>query len=122
MTMHNASTVPVNDAILVLAFIGDLSMGRLTDHSLRTARLAARLAAAADGQRPRLPPKAAIALTDRETDVLRQISLGMSNKEVARILTISPSTVRTHVESVFRKLECSTRAAAALKAFTQGLL
>jgi DNA-binding NarL/FixJ family response regulator len=53
---------------------------------------------------------------------LRRISLGESNKEVARVLAISPSTVRTHVESVFRKLECSTRAAATLKAFTLGLL
>ncbi|WP_456760636.1 response regulator transcription factor [Bradyrhizobium sp. USDA 4011] len=49
-------------------------------------------------------------------------SLGASNKEVARDLDLSPSTVRTHVESVFRKLECSTRAAAALKASSMGLL
>jgi ATP/maltotriose-dependent transcriptional regulator MalT len=41
---------------------------------------------------------------------------------VARDLDLSPSTVRTHVESVFRKLECSTRAAAALKASSMGLL
>jgi DNA-binding CsgD family transcriptional regulator len=44
--------------------------------------------------------------------VLRRISLGESNKEAARALQISPSTVRTHVESIFRKLQCSTRAAA----------
>jgi len=78
--------------------------------------------AAAEGARPRAPAKAAVALTGREADVLRRISLGESNKEVARALDISPSTVRTHIESVFRKLECSTRAAATLKAFTQGLI
>lgn len=61
-------------------------------------------------------------LTQRERDVLRCISLGASNKEVARKLAISPSTVRTHVESVFRKLECTTRAAATLKATQLGLL
>lgn len=61
-------------------------------------------------------------LTQRECDVLRWISLGASNKEVARKLAISPSTVRTHVESVFRKLECTTRAAATLKATQLGLL
>ncbi|WP_232821073.1 HD domain-containing phosphohydrolase [Dyella sp. C11] len=61
-------------------------------------------------------------LTQRERDVLRCISLGASNKEVARKLAISPSTVRTHVESVFRKLECTTRAAATLKASQLGLL
>jgi HD-GYP domain-containing protein (c-di-GMP phosphodiesterase class II) len=61
-------------------------------------------------------------LSQRERDVLRWISLGASNKEVARKLSISPSTVRTHVESVFRKLECTTRAAATLKATQLGLL
>ncbi|WP_054892841.1 MULTISPECIES: HD domain-containing phosphohydrolase [unclassified Pseudomonas] len=61
-------------------------------------------------------------LSERESEVLRQISLGHSNKEVARLLGISPSTVRTHVESTFRKLECTTRAAATLKALTLGLL
>ncbi|WP_460135164.1 HD domain-containing phosphohydrolase [Pseudomonas sp. S1_E04] len=61
-------------------------------------------------------------LTDRETEILRRISKGGSNKEVARQLGISPSTVRTHVESVFRKLQCTTRAAATLKALTSGLI
>lgn len=61
-------------------------------------------------------------LSERERDVLRWISLGASNKTVAQKLSISPSTVRTHVESVFRKLECSTRAAATLKATQLGLL
>ncbi len=61
-------------------------------------------------------------LTGREREILRWISLGASNKLVAQKLSISPSTVRTHVESVFRKLECSTRAAATLKATQLGLL
>lgn len=61
-------------------------------------------------------------LTEREVDVLRWISFGASNKVVAQKLGISPSTVRTHVESVFRKLDCSTRAAATLKASQLGLL
>jgi HD-GYP domain-containing protein (c-di-GMP phosphodiesterase class II)/DNA-binding CsgD family transcriptional regulator len=61
-------------------------------------------------------------LSERERDVLRWISLGASNKVVAQKLSISPSTVRTHVESVFRKLECTTRAAATLKATQLGLL
>ncbi|HEY9103156.1 HD domain-containing phosphohydrolase [Chitinimonas sp.] len=74
------------------------------------------------GQPSRQAARAQSVLSDRETDVLRRISLGESNKEVARALAISPSTVRTHVESIFRKLECSTRAAATLKAFTLGVL
>jgi HD-GYP domain-containing protein (c-di-GMP phosphodiesterase class II) len=78
--------------------------------------------AAAHGQRLKPPAKAAGVLTDRETEVLARISLGESNKDVARSLGISASTVRTHVESIFRKLECSTRAAATLKAFTLGII
>lgn len=61
-------------------------------------------------------------LSERETQILKCISMGGSNKEVARQLGISPSTVRTHVESVFRKLQCTTRAAATLKALTLGLI
>lgn len=61
-------------------------------------------------------------LSERETQILQCISMGGSNKEVARQLGISPSTVRTHVESVFRKLQCTTRAAATLKALTLGLI
>lgn len=63
-----------------------------------------------------------ILLTQRETEIFRRISLGLTNKEVARELAISPSTVRTHVENVFRKLGCNTRAAATLKASTLRLL
>lgn len=61
-------------------------------------------------------------LSKRELEVLRHVSYGASNKETARVLGLSPSTVRTHVESIFRKLDCSTRAAATLKASTLGLL
>ena len=61
-------------------------------------------------------------LTGRERRILREISDGANNKQVARALDISPSTVRTHVESIFRKLECTTRAAAAFKAAKLGLI
>lgn len=61
-------------------------------------------------------------LSERETAVLRRLSLGESNKEVARELQISPSTVGTHVESIFRKLGCTTRTAATLKGLTLGII
>jgi HD-GYP domain-containing protein (c-di-GMP phosphodiesterase class II)/DNA-binding CsgD family transcriptional regulator len=65
---------------------------------------------------------ARVLLSVREIEVLRAISRGASNKEAARELTLSPSTVRTHIENIFRKLECSTRAAATLKASAMGWL
>ncbi len=61
-------------------------------------------------------------LTSREREVLRCISHGHSNKESARVLGISPSTVRAHVENIFRKLGCNSRAAATLKASILGVL
>lgn len=61
-------------------------------------------------------------LTDRELEVLRLIARGRSNREVAADLVISPSTVGTHVEHIYRKAGVSTRAGAALFAMEHGLL
>lgn len=102
--------------------IGQAQAGRF-DAEVVKATVSAELddfPAAAEPERAR-SPKAGL-LSPRETEVLKHISLGASNKEVARILDLSPSTVRTHVESVFRKLECSTRAAATLKASALGCI
>ena len=60
-------------------------------------------------------------LTLRELEVLRRVSLGDSNKVAAQNLGISPSTVRTHLESIFVKLGCKTRAACTLQASLLGL-
>ena len=68
------------------------------------------------------PAPATSILSARELDVLRCIAHGESNKEAARKLGLSPSTIRTHVEHTFRKLECNSRAAATLKASLLGLL
>lgn len=84
----------------------------------------ARVVQALDDPVPAAPRPAASRsiLTARELDVLRRISLGDSNKDAARELGISPATVRTHIESVFRKLGATSRAAATLKASAMGLL
>ena len=76
----------------------------------------------AEGTRPMAVFRTSSPLSERETQILRCISEGGSNKEVARQLGISPSTVRTHVESMFRKLHCTTRAAATLKALSLGVI
>ncbi len=108
---------PAHDGAAAAAALRGEAAGGRFDREVAEAALAA-----ISGAPARAPARSAATLSQRETDVLRRISLGESNKEVARALALSPSTVRTHIESVFRKLECSTRAAATLKAFTLGLL
>ena len=61
-------------------------------------------------------------LTPRERDVLAMIGQGFSNKRIARILEISPETVKTHVKRVFLKLAVNTRAEAVCRAGSLGLL
>jgi len=62
------------------------------------------------------------ALTARERDVLSMISQGLSNKRAARVLEISPETVKSHVKSIFLKLVVRTRAEAVFRAGSIGLL
>ncbi|MBN8209156.1 response regulator transcription factor [Bacillus sp. NTK071] len=56
------------------------------------------------------------ALTKRERDVLREITLGKSNKEIASSLYITEKTVKTHVSSILSKLNVHDRTQAALLA------
>lgn len=61
-------------------------------------------------------------LTPRETDVLRLIAQGMSNKEIANALTISEKTVKTHVSSILNKLDLVDRTQAAIFALKKRLV
>lgn len=70
----------------------------------------------------RTPEAASSPLTPRELEVLRLIAEGQGNKEVARSLSISISTVKYHVQDILEKLSASDRTQAAVKALRQGLL
>jgi LuxR family transcriptional regulator, maltose regulon positive regulatory protein len=61
-------------------------------------------------------------LSARETDILKLIAQGMSNKEIARNLDIGPETVKTHLKNVFTKLGVERRAQAVSRAQTLGLV
>jgi DNA-binding CsgD family transcriptional regulator len=61
-------------------------------------------------------------LTARERDILAMISRGLSNKRIARDLNISPETVKSNVKRIFLRLAVGTRAEAAFRAVSLGLL
>lgn len=62
------------------------------------------------------------ALTQRETQVLRHLALGLSNKEIGRSLQISIETVKEHVQHLLRKIDASDRTQAAVWAVKKGLV
>jgi DNA-binding NarL/FixJ family response regulator len=59
-------------------------------------------------------------LTARETDVLRLIAEGRSNREIARQLVVSEATVKTHINRIFTKTKSRDRAQAIRYAYTHG--
>jgi HD-GYP domain-containing protein (c-di-GMP phosphodiesterase class II) len=61
-------------------------------------------------------------LTAREVDVLRLLARGLSNKEIAASLVITPKTARNHVEHIYAKTGATTRVTASLYAMQNGLL
>jgi len=67
-------------------------------------------------------PESPEKLTERETDVLRLLALGRSNKEIANELVIGEKTVKTHVSNILMKLGLSSRTQAALHAVRIGLV
>jgi HD-GYP domain-containing protein (c-di-GMP phosphodiesterase class II) len=61
-------------------------------------------------------------LTAREVEVLVLLARGLSNKQIAERLVITPKTAGNHVEHIYAKIEASSRAAAAMFAVQHGLL
>lgn len=69
------------------------------------------------GQRARL-----LELSERESEVLRQMARGRTNREIAASLHVSEATVKSHVGSIFTKLSVRDRAAAIVFAFDHGVV
>jgi DNA-binding NarL/FixJ family response regulator len=67
-------------------------------------------------------PDSEIPLTQRETQVLRHLALGLSNKEIAQSLEISIETVKEHVQHLLRKMGVNDRTQAAVWAVRKGLV
>ena len=62
------------------------------------------------------------ALSERELDVLKFMAKGAANKEIAAELFISESTVKSHIASIFQKLEVNDRTEAVTQAIRKGII
>ena len=60
-------------------------------------------------------------LTEQETAVLKCLTHGMNNHEIAQKLTVQLCTVKAHLTSIMKKLQVRDRLQAAIKAINQGL-
>jgi two-component system, NarL family, response regulator LiaR len=71
--------------------------------------------------RPKAAPEPPPLLTERERDVIALLAEGQSNKQIARTLSISETTVKGHVANILGKLELADRTQAAVYAVRNGL-
>ena len=123
------------DANLVYAAFEAGAVGYLPKASRRSELVEAVLTVASG--RTVLPPELTAGLVDvirqrrvdptptlsaRETEVLRLVACGLTVPAIAKELFIAPSTVKTHVQRVYEKLEVTERAAAVAEAMRRGLL
>ncbi len=67
-------------------------------------------------------PAAGALISERELEVLQLMSKGAANKEIAASLSISESTVKTHVANIFQKLDVTDRTQAVTQAMQKGII
>jgi DNA-binding CsgD family transcriptional regulator len=100
-----------------------------TDRDVEMATALQRMLAALDRAFPDREPAPAdpgaverLGLTGREVEVLRHVAAGLTADAVARVLRISPRTVRKHLENSYRKLDCHDRLVAVDRARALGIV
>lgn len=92
---------------------------------MRAAKLAGDVVEAvleAAGHRARRRHEGPAGLTMREVEVLRLLARGLSTKEIADVLSLSPKTAGNHIEHIYTKIDANNRVSANLFAVQHGLL
>lgn len=102
----------------LLAAIRQVLRGEIYLYGAMGAQLLVRLA----GQAVLTPAPDADRLTPRELEVLGELTLGKTNRQIASALMVSPATVKVHVQHIIAKLGVADRTQAAVYAFQHGLI
>ena len=100
----------------LLRALRDVAMGRPSLHAEVQQHLMREIAGKTPSSQEKL-----LALTERETDILRLIADGRSNKEIAAALYLTEGTIKGYVSTIFDKLGVEDRTQAALYAVRHGL-
>jgi predicted ATPase/DNA-binding CsgD family transcriptional regulator len=103
------------------AFDAEYAAGRALDPAQVLAELGHMDAAAGQPQAAAIGEDVTV-LTSRERDVLKLVALGLSNRDIAQRLVLSEHTVHRHLANILRKLDLSSRAAAAAWGVRTGLV
>jgi len=90
--------------------------------SLVSARVATYLLERLRGRNTTTPGPTEAKLSERELEILRLVAEGRDNDEIARVLVLSPRTVKNHVSSILAKMGVRDRTRAVLKAAERGYL
>ena len=121
----------LNEGETIKALLADLKVSiekRSGAQRGRISQFVVRLLEAFASPRTKLPVKSspiqnlAEPLSERELEVLRLLAAGKKNQEIADALVVVLGTVKAHINSIYRKLEVSTRVQAVTKARELGLL
>jgi DNA-binding NarL/FixJ family response regulator len=103
------------------ALVGNV-MATLAGETPISARAAGHLLSLVRDDEPRVEGAAPPSLSPRERTLLELLARGMSRKEAARVMAISPFTVAEYVQSIYRKLSVRSRGEAVYEALQTGLI
>jgi len=113
--LKDASDAEIADSVCELAAGGSPISPSIARHILR--RFQGDQAGSEAGERDKTP-----GLSDRELEVLTLVAKGFSSPEIAKLLELSPHTIKTHVRHIYAKLEVGSRGEAVYEAIQRGLL
>lgn len=114
ITKTSTTKVMLSAVKLVLSggvYVPPLMLGTHTQPEKNTERNTATVSKSVAGK---------LKITDRQQDVLTEMGKGLSNKEIAKVLTMSPSTVKVHVAAILKELDVKNRTQAVSKALELG--